>query len=228
MTTTAPKHRWLFWLAVIAGVAFYATFPIKMPQLTNIALKGSGVALLAIWAGLNAHGRDGWLITGVMAFGALGDVLLEPIPGTGEFTGRTAGAAAFLVGHVIAIALYLRHRRTQPSPSQWMLALTLLIATPVIGYFVTRRADVALYACGLGAMAASAWLGRFPRYRVGLGAVLFLASDLMIFATMGPDKSAILAHLIWPLYFGGQALIAWGAVTTLLRWKADDDLHHRL
>jgi len=88
---------------------------------------------------------------------------------------------------------------------------------------------IALYAAGLGAMAASAWVSRFPRYRVGLGAVMFVASDLLIFSKMGPLAGArIPSILIWPLYFAGQALIAWGAVTTLLRWKDDEDLHHRL
>jgi hypothetical protein len=46
---------------------------------------------------------------------------------------------------------------------------------------------------------------------------------------MGPlTTSPLPSWLIWPLYFGGQALIAWGGVTTLLRWKDDDDIHHRL
>ena len=88
---------------------------------------------------------------------------------------------------------------------------------------------IAIYASCLGAMAASAWVSSFPRYRVGLGAVMFAASDLLIFAKLGPlAVSPVPGWLIWPLYFAGQALIAWGAVTTILRWKDDDDLHHRL
>jgi len=58
---------------------------------------------------------------------------------------------------------------------------------------------------------------------------MFVASDLLIFAKLGPLAASSVPHLlIWPLYFGGQALIAWGAVTTLLRWRADEELHHRL
>jgi uncharacterized membrane protein YhhN len=113
------------------------------------------------------------------------------------------------------------------------LSVLLLVGVPLIAFLLpTDRAaapGIALYATGLGAMAASAWISRFPRYRVGLGAVLFVASDLLIFAKMGPlASSPIPVFLIWPLYFAGQALIAWGAVTTLLRWKDDEDLHHRL
>ena len=68
---------------------------------------------------------------------------------------------------------------------------------------------VAVYAAGLAAMAASAWLSRFPRHQVALGAVMFLASDLLIFARSGPLAGAAwLGLAIWGLYFAGQALIA--------------------
>ena len=65
-------------------------------------------------------------------------------------------------------------------------------------------------------MAAAAWMSRFPRYRVGIGAVLFVASDFLIFSGMGPFELAPLPDiLVWPLYYGGQLLIATGAVQTL-------------
>ena len=62
-------------------------------------------------------------------------------------------------------------------------------------------------------MAAAAWSSAFPRYRVGLGAVLFVVSDLLIFARMGPLSASPLPDmLIWPLYYLGQFLICTGAV----------------
>ena len=65
-------------------------------------------------------------------------------------------------------------------------------------------------------MAASAWLSSFPRYRVGLGAVLFVASDLLIFARLGVQaESAVPDLLIWPLYYFGQFLICLGVVGAL-------------
>jgi uncharacterized membrane protein YhhN len=67
-------------------------------------------------------------------------------------------------------------------------------------------------------MAAAAWTSRFPRYRTGVGAMAFLASDLFIFANegglMGEMQSAL---TIWPLYFAGQAMIVWGVVSTQQR-----------
>ena len=224
-TPIQPRALWLFFLAILAGASFWFVRQHAIPALPWVAWKGAGVALLAIWAAVNAHNRDGWLLAAVMAFGALGDVLLEQ--------SQTGGALAFLAGHVTAIVLYLLHRRTKPSPSQIALSGLLLAAVPVIAFLLPAdrgaAPGIALYATGLGAMAASAWVSRFPRYRVGLGAVLFVASDLLIFSRLGPlAESPIPVILIWPLYFAGQALIAWGAVTTLLRWKDDEDLHHRL
>lgn len=62
-----------------------------------------------------------------------------------------------------------------------------------------------------------------------LGAWLFVASDLLIFGRQGglvpPDLSRL---LIWPAYFAGQALIAWGVVTTLAGDRHEHDTHDRL
>jgi uncharacterized membrane protein YhhN len=145
----------------------------------------------------------------VMAFGALGDVLIE--------FKLEAGAVAFLVGHLIAIRLYWQHLRVSLVASQRAAALALLVLTPLVS-FLLGGAMVAIYALGLGAMSASAWLSTFSRYRVGLGAVLFVASDLLIFAQTGVlADSALPGLLIWPLYYFGQFLICVGVVGELRR-----------
>ena len=102
----------------------------------------------------------------------------------------------------------------------------MLLGTPVIAFFLpTDRGaapGVALYALALGGMAAAAWSSAFPRYRVGLGAILFLASDLLIFSRMGPLSASPLPDLlIWPLYYAGQCLICLGVVG-ILRNQPDD------
>jgi len=223
--TAIVKHRWLFGLAIFAGASFWLAIPPGIPPIALIAWKGAAVGLLALWAALNARNRDGWLFAAVMGFGAVGDVLLE--------LSQIGGALAFLAGHITAAFLYWRHRRAALTPSQLTLSILLLVATPVIAFLLpsdhTAAIGFAIYAIGLGAMAGSAWASRFPRYKVGLGAVLFVASDLLIFARLGPlAKSLAPPLLIWPLYVVGQALIALGVVTTLAKWKNDDDLHHRL
>ena len=199
--------------AILAGVSYVGSWGMHLPLAASTAWKGAGVALLALYAGLNARSRDGWLICAVMGFGALGDMLIEAL-------GLVAGAAAFLLGHLVAIGLYLRHRRPAPSPSQLLLAAVLVPATVVTAFQLPAdRAGaqgVAVYALGLSLMAATAWLSRFPRYQVGAGALMFVASDLLIFARAGPLQGAAWIGLaIWGLYFTGQVLICSGVTRAL-------------
>ena len=214
-----PKHAlidrrpWL--LASLAfAVSYYFAREGAIPGAYLIAWKGAGVALLAVYAWLHAPGRDGKLLAAVMAFGAAGDMAIE--------LSLQVGAAFFFAGHLIAIALYLRHRRPRLTQSQKSAAAALLLATPLIAFLLPADRSaapmVALYALALGGMAAAAWLSAFPRYRVGLGAVLFVASDLLIFARMGALADSALPNLlIWPLYYLGQFLICVGAVGYLRR-----------
>ncbi|MEI9850033.1 MAG: lysoplasmalogenase family protein [Sphingomonas sp.] len=108
----------------------------------------------------------------------LGDILLET-------HGLTVGALAFLAGHLAAVCLYLRNRRRPVA-----IALAVAAAVAVTAWLapLDRAAawGIALYAAGLGLMAGTALTSRFPLHLVGLGALLFVFSDLMIFWRMGP------------------------------------------
>lgn len=194
--------------AVVAGVSYVASWNLALPLTAAATWKGAGVGLLALYAAWRARGLDGWLLCGVMAFGALGDVLIET-------RGLIPGAMAFLVGHLVAIGLYLRNRQSGLSLSQGLLAGVIVPATVATAYLLpadrAMAPGVALYALGLSVMAATAWISRFPRYRVGLGAVMFVVSDLLIFARAGPlEGAAWIGLAIWGLYFAGQALICVG------------------
>ena len=201
--------RAIWWAALIAGISYFVADHLGLDGPAQVAWKGAGVGLLAIWAATRATSVDGWAIALVLALGALGDVLLET-------SGFTVGGVAFLAGHIVATLLYLGHRRKQLTVSQTALGGALLAGTPLVTWLITGEWTIALYALGLGAMAGAAWTSRFPRYRAGVGAVMFVASDLLIFARMGPLETSVLPGLlVWPLYFGGQALIARGVVATL-------------
>jgi uncharacterized membrane protein YhhN len=193
--------------AIAAGLS-YLVFVAVGAEATalTIAWKGAGVALLAAWAFATAAKPDDRIIAAVMACGAAGDVLLET-------HGLTIGALAFATGHVIAIWLYTRNIRARIAGSQLGAAVALAIGTPVIAWLLTGRLDILVYATMLGGMAASAWLSRFSRYTAGIGAVLFVASDLLIFARMGPLAGVVWASVaIWLLYFAGQYLITAGVI----------------
>lgn len=198
--------------AIVAGVSYLATDHLALPPAVSLAWKGAGVSLLTLYAALSARSMDGWLICAVMAFGAAGDVLLGP-------GGFVVGGAAFLVGHVIAVVLYLRNRRAEPTRPARLVAAALIPATVIAAFLLPAdragAAGVAVYALGLSGMAASALISRFPR-RVAAGALMFVASDLLIFARSGPLAGAPWVGLaIWSLYFAGQALVCVGVVRAL-------------
>ncbi len=199
--------------SILAGVSYVAAWNLPLSPAAELTWKGLGVGLLAVYAALWARSRDGWLISAVMAFGALGDVLLGA-------AGLTVGALAFLAGHLVAIGLYLRNRRPNPSRSQVALAVVLVPAVAVIAYLLPAdRAGapgVAVYSLGLSLMAATAWLSRFPRFRVGIGALMFVVSDLIIFGRNGPWPDNFATGLaVWGLYYFGQLLICVGVVKAL-------------
>lgn len=201
--------------ALLAGLSYFGAQQLIAPSPGLIAWKGTGVALLALWAALQARNLDGWLIASVMGFGALGDVLIDA-------TGLVPGAIAFLAGHMVAIWLFVRNRRVALAPTQRWLAILIVPSTVFIAWRLTENfaeaPGVALYSLALAVMAAMAWTSRFSRYSVGIGAMLFVISDLLIFARLGPLAESMLPGLlIWPLYFTGQAMIAMGVVRTLAR-----------
>lgn len=204
-------------LALLAGLSYYLATQFMEPSPPRIAWKGAGVGLLAVWAAMQARNLDGWLIALVIALGATGDVVLET-------SGFVPGGMAFMAGHLIAITLFFRNRRAETSLSQKALAVLLVPAVIWIAWMLpsdrSAATDIALYATPLAFMAALAWISRFPRYLTGIGAILFVVSDLLIFARMGPLAASLIPGLlIWPLYFTGQAMIAMGVVRTL----AQDD-----
>lgn len=211
------RARWLWIAALVGGISFMIAVVQHWEGPAIVAWKGSGVTLLALWAAANARGLYGWLICAVMALGAIGDVLLET-------SGMIPGAIAFLAGHAVAIFLYLRHYRQKTTLSQRLLIALTVPAAILIACMLmpaSGRLGIATYAFFVSAMAASAWGSQFPRYRTGIGAMMFLASDLLIFSAEGGALSrSVTMWLIWPLYFGGQALIAWGVVRTLSRQPA--------
>jgi len=208
MGVRAGLERAVLLAAVVGGVSFVLSWGQGLPPGIELAWKGSGVGLLAVYAALKARSLDSWLLVAVMALGASGDVLLGAIS-------LMVGAIAFLAGHLVAILLYLRNRRPTLSRSQLLLAIVLIPATVAIAWMLPAdRAGapgIAVYSLGLAVMAACAWISRFPRFWTGLGAVMFVVSDLLIFARLGPLPDNFETGLaVWGLYFAGQLMICLG------------------
>lgn len=207
------QRPWLL-ASIAAGIAFFFLKDNPIAEgVWGILLKGSAVGLLALYVALRVpggkHRIDGWLLVGALELAALGDMAIE--------LWFTAGGAFFAAAHCVATALYLRNRHARPSPVQKVIGLVLLIGTPLVSYWLSgNQVAIAIYAAFLGVMASSAWMSHYPRYRVGTGAVLFVVSDWLIFSRGGPlDLAPLPDLLIWPLYYGGQVMIATGIVQCL-------------
>lgn len=209
----AHKRPWLL-ASLFFGLTFPLSWQLGLPDYLSIPWKMAGVGLLIGYALRKHRMGEFLLVAGVMAFWAIGDGLLE--------LDMIWGAIAFAIGHVIAIYLFLRHRRVHPVLSQKLLAVAVFVLAPPIAYFLpidrTMGMQAAVYTLFVAGMAATAWNSNFPRYRVGMGAMAFVASDLLIFARMGAlANSGWVSYAIWVLYYGGVMMIAVGVVTTLVK-----------
>ncbi len=201
--------RWALAVSVIAGLAF-PLIEHRFGSAANIAAKGAGVTALAIAAFLLRHR---WLAV-IMAAGAIGDILLE-IPGL-----FFIGAGAFAIGHCIAMLFYGQNRRAGLGRVDGLAAAALIgfgLAMPALVMPAgTPVGALMLYAALLCGMAAAALLSRFALAFVGIGALLFVASDTLIFMRMGGSLiggAAVHGLLVWYSYYLGQLLIFLGVAT---------------
>ena len=121
--------------ALAGGASYFLAVVLRWDGAAIHLWKASGVALLAAWAAVNARSLDGRMIAAVMACGALGDWLLDA-------AGMLQGAAAFAVGHAVAIILYLRHRRDSLSGSQRALGWLTVPLALLIVWALARGAAV--------------------------------------------------------------------------------------
>ena len=185
-----------------------------VPEMWLIPLKGTAAGLLALYAFVRFGLAETRILGAMFVLAALGDMAIE-----WDFM---AGAILFFGYHMLAIGLYLRHPREAASGTQKAAGVAMLLATPAIFWLLPADRSMAwptaLYGLALGGMAACAWMSAFSRYRVGIGAVLFLVSDLLIVAGMGPLMGERLHQwLIWPLYYLGQLLICLGVAQRVRR-----------
>ncbi|MBA4052274.1 MAG: lysoplasmalogenase [Erythrobacter sp.] len=206
------QRPWLL-ASIAAATAFYFLSDNPVFEGTwGLLAKGASVGLLALYVALRVpqgkHRADGFLLVTALALAACGDVVIEL-----DFL---TGGAFFAAAHVVAVGLYLRNLHQRPSPVQKLIGAALLIGIPLVSWLLSGNAQIAIYAAFLGAMASAAWMSHYPRYRVGTGAVLFVISDWLIFARMGPiDLEPANTILIWPLYYAGQLMIATGIIQCL-------------
>ncbi|KLE33619.1 lysoplasmalogenase family protein [Aurantiacibacter gangjinensis] len=206
-------------LSVVAALVFYYLRVTELPEIYLWPIKGSACAFLAVYAFLRHSSPPARVLATAMVVAALADMAVE-------FDLRV-GAGVFIVFHALMIKLFVAHNRGAMDGRDNLILLGLLIVPPLAGYMLTGSGGTAwataIYGAVLGVMAASAWSSTFPRWTVGAGAILFVVSDLLIFAGLGPlADNPFREYLVWPIYFLGQFLMTVGVITTLR--KRDPEL----
>lgn len=212
-------------LSLAAAVAYWLVFATReVKGAVGVAVKTGATALLAALAALApAAGGWFWLIPLGLALGALGDLFLA-LGGTRWFL---AGVAAFGLGHLAYAGGFLWRSAglgfdgLAPGEGLALACLAgLLVSTEL--WLAPRtgalRQPVRSYVGLIGLMGVAALL--LPDHPgqgwLRLGAGLFILSDLMLalqlFVVKGQEWRDRLRLMLWPAYWVGQALIAWGAM----------------
>lgn len=209
----AHKRPWLL-LSLAFGLSYPLAPSLQWPEFILLIWKMAAVGCLIPYALQWHHAGEFVLLALILALYTLGDGLVE--------YSLTQGGMAFAAAHSVAIYLYSRHRRIKTMFSQKLFAACLCIFTPIIAYMLpsdrNEALHIAAYSVLLGGMASMAWSSNFPRYRVGMGAVLFVISDLFLFARQGALTNWPPAqYLIWYSYYFGVFAIAVGIVQTLIK-----------
>ena len=211
------KRPWLL-ASLAAAILFCALRLTRTPELWLVPLPGVATGLLALYALLQRAGSTSRHLAAIMTVAAVRDVLFQ--------VDLAISALVFFVYHLLAISLYLRHPREHATATQKAAAVAMLVLTPIVAWSLpadrTLAAPMGLYGLAVGGMAACAWMSAFPRYRVGIGAALLLAFNLIVIAELGPLMGQEVPDLLsWPLYYVGQLLVTVGVVQTLRSRSAE-------
>lgn len=207
--TAAVLVGLVYWLGALArsGIAFEELTTIPKPFI--VATKGTFSLLLALSVLAASRGGASRLIALALAVSAVGDMLLVTV-------GSVAGGAAFALAHVIAGGAYAAHRDTTARTPRWLAAAAVPLIAVALSWLVLRGTDqppaMALFPLISGGMAALAILSRFPLWLSGLGAAIFVISDVLFLADLGIlHRSGALGYLTWASYAVGYAMVAVGA-----------------
>jgi uncharacterized membrane protein YhhN len=204
----SPVDRALLLLSIICGFSYLTTQSFQ-PFPGSVLLKVLSVATLAVIAFRSSN-----MILGMaLGFSSLGDALLDLDPGR-FFIG---GLLAFLVAHLIYIALFIRNHVRPLKPKGWQLTLMAAVLTysvllsqwlaPNLGSLV---GPVMLYVCVITVMAVSAILAGFSTPWVCSGVILFLISDSILAVNKFKSPLPMGGYLIWATYYLAQFGIAIG------------------
>jgi uncharacterized membrane protein YhhN len=185
----------------------------RPPSFLRTLVKTAAVGALALLAYLEGGGP--WLAV-ALALCAAGDAFLAGDPKRW----LPFGLAAFLAGHVVYVLLFWRERGPAAGPAFWVVAPLVVLAAAAMLAQLWRslgalKPAVVLYVLAIVAMVATSLLLPRLRWPATIGALAFMASDAILSFDLFKGAKLfgsprLTAWAVWFLYFGGQAMIAWG------------------
>ncbi len=185
-------------------------------------IKAAMAILLAVYC-LQA---DPPLLLMAAGFGlsALGDYFLDLRPKSGhEEKFFLPGLIAFFAAHM-AFVVYLFGYMVPLSmftPIEWGISAVLIVLTICFYLWLKSglpgdmKIPVAAYSAVITLMGITALTTTLPSLLVPLGAVLFIASDVVLAVERFKFKFPLDKQINWTLYGGGQILLAMGVVISI-------------
>lgn len=203
-----PISRAAALLSALAAAVFLLLEP-GPTTAASVVAKVASVSLLALVAA--RRGAAGLAVA--LALSSVGDLFLE-WDRQGLFV---AGLSAFLLAHLVYIALFVRgsRRPAAVTPARAGAAFAVFAGGALVAAWIwpglgPLQVPVAAYMAVLLTMGVAAQLGRFGTPLVAVGAALFVASDSMIGISAFKRPFAWSGTLIWCAYYLAQAAITAG------------------
>jgi len=162
-------------------------------------------------------------LLGVMAAGfglsALGDYFLDLrgekyfLPGLITFFAAHVAFAAYLFGYMVPLSMF--------TPAQWGISAVLIVLT--ISFYLWLKSalpgdmkiPVAAYSAVITIMGITALNTTLASMLVPVGAVLFIASDVVLAVEKFKFKFPLDKKINWMLYASGQIVLAVGVTSAL-------------
>lgn len=204
-------------LAVISALIFFIlrwrNFFVLRPY-----IKAAMAVLLAVYC-LQTPTIPLYIMAAGFALSALGDYFLDLrgakwfLPGLILFFIAHVAFAVYLFGHTVPLSMYTRF--------EWGMSVGLIAAT--IGFYIwlkpalpsDMKIPVAAYSAVITLMGIAALTTTLPSLLVPIGALLFIASDVVLSIERFKFKFPLDKQINWALYASGQILLAVGVVGSI-------------
>lgn len=204
------------WAIGAGGALAYGLVFVEQPvSILRTVVKTSAVAALAVLAYLDGGSV---LLAVALAFCALGDAFLAGDPKRW----LPFGLAAFLVGHLVYIPLFLERAGAPPGwfpfAAVGIGAVAGLMLRALWGSLGKLRIPVIVYVLAIVGMVVSSLLLPRAAWPSTVGALAFMASDAILSFDLFKDAKLfgsprLTAWAVWFLYWGGQAGIVHGMLS---------------